>query len=500
MPVVSLPNIGSKQYNSQICENDSTLLAVNWNPAYTYQWQFEGGNLFGETDTLLVIKNVAPGTYTYGIKVTNPLVNCIGTDNQVILIKNAPEVPIIESKNSVYTACEGDSVLLTTPILNENYSYHWILDGYEQPGDAPEFNAIEEGEYSLRIVTGDFCSSSSSNTIPLYFDPVPEIESISIVSEDSSFCYGAHITLSTTINPEYIYYWKRDGDSLDITTTNFLVVTQSGKYTIVAKNSFNCTSSSIPIDVKFYDKPPLYLKSDSIFVCPEETISLEPDIYYKQYQFQWLRNGVTLSGKTEPILSDKLKEGDYKLVCTNQGCDSISKEISVKYISEIEKPEMVVFGPNVWYIGCKNDSAVEYRWYYNGDLMADQTSYICMAGQNLGTYRLEISDGSECWVSSEDIEIPNNNYKSGYFPETSMELSISPNPSTGRFFILMEGGNAGSYTMDLIDISGKHIFSEHIIKKNFIEQIEMDLPLQPGIYVLKVSDKTHTWQTQVAIE
>jgi len=63
------------------------------------------------------------------------------------------------------------------------------------------------------------------------------------------------------------------------------------------------------------------------------------------------------------------------ITCSNGCADSVSKKIQVCH-GLLEKPLIYVFGPNVWYLVCSNDTANYYRWYYNGNLRSAIVSSI----------------------------------------------------------------------------------------------------------------------------
>jgi hypothetical protein len=77
---------------------------------------------------------------------------------------------------------------------------------------------------------------------------------------------------------------------------------------------------------------------------------------------------------------------------------------------------------------------------------------------------------SSCFVSVEEIKIPNN------------ELSIFPNPSNSNFTIKLKNGSIKE--LSIIDSSGRRLFYKKDINQ---DQISID-KLSTGIYLLKIID------------
>ena len=104
---------------------------------------------------------------------------------------------------------------------------------------------------------------------------------------------------------------------------------------------------------------------------------------------------------------------------------------------------------SVWYLACSNDSASQYKWYYNGTLIPGADKYLYVANQNLGNYYVSISNAKGCFTASDEIKIP-----SGATGIDDVDpfagLKIYPNPTPGLFTIEMDNQVFGDLNIKII--------------------------------------------------
>ena len=223
-------------------------------------------------------------------------------------------------------------------------------------------------------------------------------------------------------------------------------------------------------------------------LCPFETVEISLKYSDTLYHYEWYRNGVPIADNDYPILSGMLIEAEYKVAASLNGqCEVISDPVSLEFGSDIEKPELVVFGPNVWYIGCTNNTESSYRWFYNGNLIEDETGHICMANQNLGEYYLEISDEIGCTAVSDIMIIPTDNYTKGAGQTLQSELKIYPNPSDGEFTLELINQFIGEIQIEFIDLKGRStkIDTYYKTQNQFTQHISTQ-ELSNSIYHVKI--------------
>ena len=196
-----------------------------------------------------------------------------------------------------------------------------------------------------------------------------------------------------------------------------------------------------------------------------------------------------------------LTTGTYTVqlsVTSSNGCsDSISEDVQVCH-GILQKPELLAYGPNTWYLVCSNETASYYRWYYNGNQLFDQSSYILVANKKMGEYRVAISNDDECYVESDKVWIPVTGISSA---ETDEFIRVYPNPNDGHFRIYTLNEGINLYNYKLIDVLGKEILSGKLISENGKSILFKYDHLKDGIYIIEIyNDHTRIYSNKIVIK
>lgn len=136
------------------------------------------------------------------------------------------------------TLCYGEDILLNSP-SNPAYTYRWFQDGNELPGETqPQLEVEQSGNYQLVVGRND-CFAGNTDT--------SEITSVVVLSE-----------LEITLSPDSAmvgdtlianmggleYEWLLNGTPLAGANDSFLITADSGLYTVVATDVFDCSDSA----------------------------------------------------------------------------------------------------------------------------------------------------------------------------------------------------------------------------------------------------------------
>lgn len=190
----------------------------------------------------------------------------------------------------------------------------------------------------------------------------------------------------------------------------------------------------------------------------------------------------------DPIQHGYLNTGIYTVqlsITSSYGCfDIMSEDIMVCH-GLLKKPELMAYGPNTWYLVCSNDTAPYYKWYYNGNQLFDQSSYIHVADKKLGEYRVAISSDDECYVSSAKVWIPVTGVKD---VETDESVRVYPNPNDGYFWIHIPNQDIKIYNYKLFDVFGKEISAGKSKSDNDKSIFFKYDDLKDGIYFIEIYD------------
>ncbi|MBN2746315.1 MAG: PKD domain-containing protein, partial [Bacteroidales bacterium] len=134
------------------------------------------------------------------------------------------------------TICIGDSTMLSSSLINTNYSYQWLLNGGIIPGaNAPTFYAKNEGVYNVKV--SDSCTTFSADYQIFEFPSInPHIVAL---SPYNCIFDSLKLLLPTTYNT---YYWSTGN------TSSELWVNQSGNYYVHVTDDYGCELKSAPFD------------------------------------------------------------------------------------------------------------------------------------------------------------------------------------------------------------------------------------------------------------
>ena len=174
-------------------------------------------------------------------------------------------------------------------------------------------------------------------------------------------------------------------------------------------------------------------------------------------------------------------------VQADNGCSDTAKADIYICNEALDKPEIIARGPNVWYMTCSITTASLYRWYWNNKLISDANTCFYLANQKTGTYRVEISDKGNCYIPSDEIEIPRG--ITGIEDSDPFEgVKIYPNPTPGMFTIEMDNNIYGDLLIDIFTQNGSKILQIKFDKNSEHFQSQIDLSGQPnGMYLINLA-------------
>ncbi len=479
--VAGYPNANiSTNGNSEFCDGDTLKLSVPYNSYYTYNWiigtasqQNSNSNIFYATEegnhTVSVTnERISPGCTTHSI------------DTIEVTTKSTPE-PFNITIVGDTTFCSGDSVLLMAP-HNDNYIYDWKLA--EEDAGYFVFNnesatIFNSGAYTARAIQ-DECEAFASDTILVTAIPAPTPVTITLEGS-TTFCEGDSVRLSINKQDGFNLQWYENNNPISADTTYF--PKETGNFYVSFSNGTMCSYTTPTVEVQKIDYPNPDLETDGdTLVCPDDGVIFRVE-NNADYTYTWQQDGVTIPNANSHQYT-AVEEGKYTVDINNSGCEISTSPREVLHKPAPPKPNLIAEGPNVWILACSNDSALNYKWYYNGELIPGETDHIHIANQNLGDYYVTISDGRECPISSNILTIP---LGTGISDVAKFgDIKIYPNPTPGVFNIEMNNQLIGKIYIRITNLNGKELFNLNFQKHTRHFQTQMDLSGQgKGIYLIE---------------
>jgi len=216
-----------------------TALASNGRLPYTYEWRDPVGNSVGTTSEVFVSQ---AGTYTVRVAGAN---GCSAMGS-VIVTEDvlAPGVEIrIEGTGVLTCATPAETLTANISMGRPPYAIEWEGPSGNLIGTAPVIEADLPGTYTVTVRGANGCATAASVQItqdvePPVVDAGPDLELSNEVTQ---------VTIAPTItypSGSYAVEWT-DETGAALGTSESLVVTRPGEYTITVTRNTGCTAFDV---------------------------------------------------------------------------------------------------------------------------------------------------------------------------------------------------------------------------------------------------------------
>jgi len=194
------------------CQGGSVTLTASSNSSYLWST--------GETTQSITVNTSG----NYSVTITN---SCGSASSSPTTVTVNPLPTVTITPGSATTFCVGNSVTLTASAGN---SYLWSNNATTQ-----SIIVSASGSYSVTVTNANGCSATSSPTI-VTVNPLPT--AAITPSGATTFCQGGNVTLTASTANSYL--WNTGA------TTQNIVVTTSGNYSVTVTNANGCSATSSP--------------------------------------------------------------------------------------------------------------------------------------------------------------------------------------------------------------------------------------------------------------
>lgn len=304
--------------NSPLCSGQDIQLSTANVVGATYNWSGPGG-FSAATQNAIRPNSLVTHSGNYGVVVT---VNGCASDAGLtsVMVNQTPQQPAIASNSPI---CEGDELLITTPIVS-GAAYAWSgPNGFSSTAQNPTITPATpsaSGTYQLVVSVGA-CSSPPA-TAMWTVKPKPTAP---VASSNGPVCKGAQLELYSTTVTGAAYVWSGPNgynanvEDPIIATADF---NQAGNYSVYTTLN-GCASNPSTVNVVVKPIPSTPNPASNSPVCEGTTLQLVTQTVAGA-SYSWTGPDGFNSSLQNPTLTNvnPSQAGFYQLQLTVNGCQS----------------------------------------------------------------------------------------------------------------------------------------------------------------------------------
>jgi uncharacterized delta-60 repeat protein len=327
--------------------------------------------------------------------------------------------------------------------------------------------------YVLHLRNQYGCVDLDSTVITVFPLPGPQIQA----SGPTSFCIGGSVILTAidTTSGTVTYLWNTTD------TTASITVNTPGTYFVTMTNIAGCSGISSSVSVVVNPNPTINAGADTGF-CQSTTVPL------------CATGGVTYAWTPAFGLSDTTiacptagptSSTTYIVYGTDaNGCMS-SDTVSLNLFPA---PAVPVISRNVAVL--TSTPASSYQWYFNSSPISGATNQTYTPTQN-GSYYVVTTDTNGCTAFSSTYSMIDVSIRE---LTAANPVNLYPNPSNGNFTAQFDQQGLRGI-LEVYNVNGQIVYSQNL-SSNGIVTMELHLPVEAGIYLLRVTLENGSMLTQ----
>jgi hypothetical protein len=417
---------------------------------------YSGANLSGNISVFASNGSCTTGTVNFAVTgFSNAIAAPATGGNQVVTHCNPNPMPTLTATATPpagatlvwYNAAVGGSVV-ANPTLNS-------------------YNTVTYYAASVSIANG--CEGGTRTPVTLTINPAP-LPAVT-ASGPLVFCQGGSVTLSS--NAGNSYSWSNGA------TTQSIIVTQSGNYSVTVNQGNGCISSSAPIAVQVNPLPAANISANGpTTFCNGGSVQLTAST---ASGYAW-SNGA--SSQTITVTT----AGNYNVTITDaNGCSSISANTAVTVnalptVTLTASPYTSLYPGLTTTLTATATNAQSYSWFKNNVLLPGVTGNTLVVNvDELGDYKVTVTAIGGCSNVSGIVPISDS---------AVTRLFVYPNPNRGEFQVAYYNGSNDKPTITIYDSKGARVFTKRYNLSTIYQRMDIDIRRNgKGVYHILVTDQ-----------
>ncbi len=414
-----------------ICSGQNAVINVNSAKSMS-EYKVKYGNdtipVIRGTNTLTITPANFPqlsvaGNYSFTVyeKVLGNCYTRAGTGNVVVSTPLPALNPIMASSSTVICGVDSVGLVYTGSASSPSIRIFWQKDGVTQTSPVCNANSASCAFYAnsagtYRVGYTNSCGTVYSNNIVITETPPTG----NLIKENTVKCFGESIALFATFSAGTdSIFWYNNLVPVDTTMTTSaqtsagILVQQNGFYTCVFKNRCGASSTgSVQVIFDSLPSPNIITPDGSSFCAGDSIIIYSPEAAIPT-TYQWRKNGINLTGKTNRYLLVK-DAGTYSCVLTNRCGTTTSKNMIATVgipnntieITSANGRNYLCNGTTLTLIVPSNQ-AISYQWRKNAVNISGAISNTYVAN-TVGTYSCAITYNCGNRITNNFVVIDNS--------------------------------------------------------------------------------------------
>lgn len=389
--------------------------------------------------------------------------------NDVYLYPNSDDILFVATDGGVYGTQNGGTT--------------WDRIGNNMP-TIPVYD-LEIEPTTQTLIAGTHARSIMTYNLGEFLPPAqPDISA----SGALNICEGDSVILTATSS--FGYLWST-GD-----TTQSITVDESGVYQVSAINSLGLVSeASDSVAVAVYAIPAQPTVSGNNTLCDTNTIQLTASSGYPYYSWS--------TGEQDTNVISVNMGGIYSVQVGNWPT-CLSPSSALFAITQEFSPiasfatDLPVSGLTVSFSDSSSYAAT-YLWDF-GDGITSQDPNPTHTYFLYGTYTIQLIVNNNCGADTTTMSI-SLDFPNSIEENWTQAVSVFPIPAKDQFHVEIEGIQAETLTLQLIDIRGKAVLKQQIASQsNSVNTTVSVQNLAAGVYMLQLRDGMHQMVRRVLVE
>jgi PKD repeat protein len=358
----------------------------------------------------------------------------------VVTVNAQPASPNITASGST-TFCNGDSITLTSGFTSNNA---WSTGATTQA-----ITVSSTGNYIVTHTDANGCQNSDTVVVTVNANPsAPNVTA----SGSTSFCTGDSVTLSSSQAMGNV--WSNTA------TTQSIVVTTSGTYSVTYTDMNGCSAQSNPVSVSVSNSPaPTVSVTGGTSICPGESTTLSSSA---GDTYQWYLNSNPINGETSQTLVVN-QAGTYSVDVTNSdACNGVGMSQTVTITLNPAPTAGFTYNVpsvNIYQFTNASTGGTLYSWDF-GDQSQSTAQNPSHVYTTSGTYTvtLIVTNASGCTDTLTQVL----NVGVGVEEATALNnITLFPNPAADNISVVMNLNASADVVITAFDMNGKLMIDEN---------------------------------------